>query len=512
MNIKVINAISYLRVSSEEQTHNFSLDNQKDYCEKYCKDNEFRLIKTFVDAGKSATSIEGRPALLELLEFARKNKGQLDYLICYKLDRISRSTLDFLVLKKRLASYGVRIISVTEPTQNDDPASEFLETILAAVSRLDNETRKQRVVHGLKKRLLAGLPTNQPPIGYKMQKDATGRSVPVRNEPTFSLLQKVGYEYLTGNYSFQQLANFINNIGVRTMYGKKFNSNAAGKFIRGMFYKGVIYSRKSGEEFKGKFEPMFSIKDWDLMQEIASGKPFATKKRQMKELFPLRGFVYCGLSKTPLTGSVCKKRYAYYYSPTKVKSTLKSKLEAEFIDVLDCITPKEGVLETFTQVLNEKYEDKYKLFKELEGTTDFDMNQTHGERFNLIQARQHEQITREEFADKFDEFEDKLAVLGIRKSEAIGDKLNIESIKAFAEHFLTHLGHYWRVSKLDERKQLQWLIFPKGLIYNYPGFSTTEICSLFNVNQSSSLAYSSFGGGGEDRTPDTRLKRPLLYH
>ena len=95
-------AVGYLRVSSEDQVTNFSLENQKDFCQKFCRDHEYELVKVFVDAGRSASTLEGRQGLLELLSYCQIHKGKVDACLAYRLDRISRNTLDFLTVQHQL--------------------------------------------------------------------------------------------------------------------------------------------------------------------------------------------------------------------------------------------------------------------------------------------------------------------------------------------------------------------------------------------------------------------------
>lgn len=144
-------AIAYIRVSSEEQVKNYSLANQKEYCEKYARENDLDLVKIFKEEGKSAMNID-RPALISLLEYCRKNTGKVDYLVLYKIDRLSRSTIDYLEIKRRLAKYGVQVKSVTEFT-DDTPMGEFMETLIAAQAKLDNAIRAERVSDGIRKEL-----------------------------------------------------------------------------------------------------------------------------------------------------------------------------------------------------------------------------------------------------------------------------------------------------------------------------------------------------------------------
>lgn len=63
------NAVIYLRVSSEEQVENFSLDTQEEICRREATRRDFNIIEVFREEGRSAKTITGRPILVKLLEF-----------------------------------------------------------------------------------------------------------------------------------------------------------------------------------------------------------------------------------------------------------------------------------------------------------------------------------------------------------------------------------------------------------------------------------------------------------
>ncbi len=70
-------AIIYLRVSTEEQVDNFSLDTQENICRKEAEKRGYTVIEMFREEGRSAKNISGRPVLINLLEYCRKNKNRV---------------------------------------------------------------------------------------------------------------------------------------------------------------------------------------------------------------------------------------------------------------------------------------------------------------------------------------------------------------------------------------------------------------------------------------------------
>src|ERR1700753_2951967 len=98
-------ALIYIRVSSEEQVENYSLGTQEEICRKAARFKGYEVVEVFREEGKSAKTIIGRPELLRLLDYCRKNKKEIGAIIVYRLDRLSRQTEDFLAIRRKLTDY-----------------------------------------------------------------------------------------------------------------------------------------------------------------------------------------------------------------------------------------------------------------------------------------------------------------------------------------------------------------------------------------------------------------------
>ena len=96
-------------------------------------------MKVFVEQGESAKFAD-RTKLVELIDFCRQNKGAVQVLVVWKVDRFARNVADHYSVKSTLAKYGVRIVSVTEPI-DANPEGKLMETILAGFAQFDNDIR-----------------------------------------------------------------------------------------------------------------------------------------------------------------------------------------------------------------------------------------------------------------------------------------------------------------------------------------------------------------------------------
>src|SRR3989344_4304618 len=158
-------AVIYIRVSSEEQVENFSLKTQEEICRRDAKYKGYEIAEVFREEGKSAKTITGRPTLVNMLDYCRKNKRQIQAIFVYRLDRLSRQTSDYLAIRARLITYGISIVSATEPTGNS-PTEKLLETVLASFAQHDNDVRSERTKNGMRARFLPGLTNSHIPKGY----------------------------------------------------------------------------------------------------------------------------------------------------------------------------------------------------------------------------------------------------------------------------------------------------------------------------------------------------------
>lgn len=106
------------------------------------------LVLEVEEVGSGA--LNDRPALLRILEAARK--GQIDAVLCWKLDRFGRSALDLLAHLRTLETAGVRFMAITQGIDvrpGADPMSRLLLTMLAAVAEFERDLIRERTRTGL---------------------------------------------------------------------------------------------------------------------------------------------------------------------------------------------------------------------------------------------------------------------------------------------------------------------------------------------------------------------------
>ena len=134
MSNKTVRCAVYTRKSSEKglDLEYTSLASQYDDCVKYIKareDGGFVLLpKCYEDAGISGKSMDNRPAFQEML--AEIKAGNIDAIVVYKIDRLSRSLLDFAKLMEILRRHNVDFISVTQEFDTSTAMGKLMLNIL----------------------------------------------------------------------------------------------------------------------------------------------------------------------------------------------------------------------------------------------------------------------------------------------------------------------------------------------------------------------------------------------
>ena len=138
----------YTRKSTEEgleQEFN-SLHAQRDACEAYVasqRSEGWALIREpYDDGGFSGGTLE-RPALKRLL--ADIEQGRIDIIVVYKIDRLSRSLMDFAKLVEAMEAHGVTFVSVTQSFNTTTSMGRLTLNILLSFAQFEREVIGERI-------------------------------------------------------------------------------------------------------------------------------------------------------------------------------------------------------------------------------------------------------------------------------------------------------------------------------------------------------------------------------
>ena len=256
----------YIRVSTEDQAREgFSLGEQEEKLLQLCKFKELEVYKVYKDAGISAKDMEHRPQFQEMLKDMKE--GKLNYIVAYKLDRITRSVRDLEELISVLEQYHCFLLCDRDDVNTSTANGRFFVRMLTVLSQLEIEIVSERTKFGLNGAIKSGHIPGQRPFGYKSAEDKRM----VIDNATRPYVEKIFDMYLEGK-SFQQIVNYFkeNNI-----YPKKnWKDTTIQKIIDNKIYMGDYeqYKRIGKQEnlepivYMNVVEPIISRAKWEECQ------------------------------------------------------------------------------------------------------------------------------------------------------------------------------------------------------------------------------------------------------
>lgn len=223
----------YARVSTTRQAEReLSIPAQQTIMKRYAADHGLAVAASFEDVA-SGTSLRSRPGLLAAIRLSSRRRD-IDGILVHKLDRLSRNTFNYLILKSRLKERGVRIMSVVESIEST-PMGEFMEHIMAAQAEFYSANLGAEVKKGLDERLRRGLWSSSPPLGYLMR---AGKLVA---DPARAQFVRKAFElWATGEYTLDALVVAIHAHGLVGRTGKPIRRSVLARLLRNRLYLGEL--------------------------------------------------------------------------------------------------------------------------------------------------------------------------------------------------------------------------------------------------------------------------------
>jgi len=160
-------AIGYIRVSTEDQAREgISLDNQEAKIKAYATLNGLDLTEIIKDAGISGKTLN-RPGIAKVLKMIEAR--EIEAIIVYKLDRLSRKTLDNLTLIESFDSNGLAFHSIMEKIDTKSAQGRFFLTILSALAQMERDLIAERTRDALAHKKTKREWTVRIPFGYRVE-------------------------------------------------------------------------------------------------------------------------------------------------------------------------------------------------------------------------------------------------------------------------------------------------------------------------------------------------------
>ena len=224
----------YVRVSTGPQAkEGYSIPEQKERLTAYCKARDWQIVRVYVDAGYTGSNIE-RPGMESLIKDVEE--GNIDTVLVYKLDRLSRSQKDTLYLIEDLfLPNGVNFVSMQESFDTSTPFGRAVLSILSVFSQLERELIAERTFMGRKGRAKEGKwhGCASHPIGYVYKEGEL-----VINEKEAEQVRMV-YEYYSRGMTITEICNRME--GYKTKHGDWHHPGTVANVLDNPLYAGIIH-------------------------------------------------------------------------------------------------------------------------------------------------------------------------------------------------------------------------------------------------------------------------------
>lgn len=309
MSKKILRCACYIRVSSSEQLiHGKSLQAQREFLERYAKDNGMVVVGVYADEGKTARKeLKKRKAIHALLNDVKA--GKIDVIIFWRIDRWFRNLSDFYKVQDILDEYNVRWISTSEPGINMETRDGRLQlNVVLSIGQNEVDTTSERIKFVNEASIRQGkliFGDANMPLGFKAG-IINGKKAMIKDPDTKHMVEDF-FQY----------------------YRKHQNKSAAVRYMQDTYHIDFSYSMLrtmlSSEFYKGTYRgfpycPAYlTEEEWDEIQKIAHKN---VKSSPSGRIYLFTGLMRCPACGQKLVGTGCssiinrktkeKRTYCYY--------------------------------------------------------------------------------------------------------------------------------------------------------------------------------------------------------
>jgi DNA invertase Pin-like site-specific DNA recombinase len=309
----------YTRKSTEEglDMEFNSLDAQREACEAYVTSQRSEgWVATrdrYDDGGFSGGTLE-RPGLTQLL--ADIDDGLIDVVVVYKIDRLSRSLMDFSKLVEIFDRNGVTFVSVTQSFNTTTSMGRLTLNILLSFAQFEREVTAERirekVAASRKKGMWMG---GYVPLGY----DVRDRKLVVNADEAASVRRI--FERFVELGSATALARELRREGFRNKQGSLIDKGYLYRLLNNRVYRGEVVHK--GKAYPGEHDAIIDNGLWDRAHAILQESP-RKRANNSRSRTPalLKGLIFgeTGAAMTPTATRKGAKLYRYYVSMDVIRN------------------------------------------------------------------------------------------------------------------------------------------------------------------------------------------------
>jgi DNA invertase Pin-like site-specific DNA recombinase len=365
--VKVLRCAVYTRKSTEdglEQEFN-SLHAQREACEAYIlsqRHEGWTLVPTAYDDGGFSGGNMERPGIKALMD--EVDAGRVDVIVVYKVDRLTRSLVDFAKIVERLDARQASFVSITQAFNTTTSMGRLTLNVLLSFAQFEREVTGERIRDKIaaskKKGMWMGGPV---PLGYEVIERKL-IVVPEEAERVRTIMRRY-LEVGSASVLMEQLAaeGIRTKVQARTSGphrgGILFKRGSLFHLLKNPVYRGMLVHKDN--LYPGEHQPIVDEQLWDAVQaKLAQKAPPRRRKTNDPQAALLQGMVTDpqGRPMVPTYATKGKRHYCYYETRKDLARTAdapatripRGQLEAHLIEHLTSLLVDEHVLRRLTKL------------------------------------------------------------------------------------------------------------------------------------------------------------------
>ena len=352
----------YMRVSTEDQAREgFSLPEQKERLEAFCKFKGYEIVDYYEDAGISAKTGNHRPEFERLKDDIKAKR--INTIVALKLDRITRSIYDWENLMTFLDETNAYLDCVNDEINTTSANGKMISRLLMSVSQNEIERTSERTKVGMAGAIKNGHIPHKAPLGYKHE----DRKL-VIDYSTKDIVVRIFELYYNG-LSYKKISNLFNE--EKVLGRDNWRDSTIVTILENEIYKGdFVHGKRTNHPtyYEDVVEPIVSKEMWEDCQ-VQKKKNSKSYQRTLTYLYlqKLRcskcGRILGGKATTKKNG----KSYFYYYC-SDCKIEFKEKLINDYFNqfIAELIEYDEVVNQFFLPMIKQKFDEpREQLEKEI---------------------------------------------------------------------------------------------------------------------------------------------------
>ncbi len=352
----------YMRVSTEDQAREgFSLPEQKERLEAFCKFKGYEIVDYYEDAGISAKTGNHRPEFERLKDDIKAKR--INTIVALKLDRITRSIYDWENLMTFLDENNAYLDCVNDEINTTSANGKMISRLLMSVSQNEIERTSERTKVGMAGAIKNGHIPHKVPLGYKHE----DRKL-VIDYSTKDIVVRIFELYYNG-LSYKKISNLFNE--EKVLGRDNWRDSTIVTILENEIYKGdFVHGKRTNHPtfYEDVVEPIVSKEMWEDCQ-VKKKKNSKSYQRTLTYLYlqklrcPKCGRILGGKATTKKNG----KSYFYYYC-SDCKIEFKEKLINDYFNqfIAELIEYDEVVNQFFLPMIKQKFDEpREQLEKEI---------------------------------------------------------------------------------------------------------------------------------------------------